>query len=69
MSTEKRNILTEPTDEMFQHFKGRIMCGRCGNGDSTKFTYMLPRDGRVLVQCSHCGLTFFEAMELQNEQQ
>lgn len=63
MSTEKRHTLTAQPDEMWQQFKDRIMCGRCGNRDSTKFTYMLPMDGRVLVQCSHCGLTFFEAME------
>jgi hypothetical protein len=63
MSTEKRRTLTASPDEMYQQFQGRIMCGRCGNSDSTKFTYMLPMDGRVLVQCSHCGLTFFEAME------
>jgi len=67
MTTEKRHTLTEPADEMSQHFKGRIICGRCGNSDSTKFTYMLPRDGRVLVQCSHCGLTFFESMEPPKE--
>ena len=69
MSTEKRSILTEPPDEMCQQFKGRIICGRCGNGDWTKFTYMLPVDGRVLVQCSYCGLTFFKSMELPNKNQ
>jgi len=63
MSTEKFNTLIAPHEEMCQQFKGRIICGRCGNSDSIKFTYMLPMDGRVLVQCSHCGLTFFEAME------
>ena len=63
MRTEKRRALTESADEMSKHFMGRIICGRCGNSDSTKFTYLLPRDGRVLVQCSHCGLTFFKAME------
>jgi len=62
MSTKKRNTLTAPSDEMCQQFKGRIICGRCGNSDWTKFTYMLPLDGRVLVQCSHCGLTFFKSM-------
>jgi hypothetical protein len=41
-----------------QRFNGRIMCGRCGNRDWTKFTYMLPMDSRVLVKCSNCGLTF-----------
>ena len=63
MSTEKRQTVTEAPEEMRQQFQGRIMCGRCGNRDSTQFTYMLPMDGRVLVQCSHCGLTFFEVME------
>jgi len=63
MSTEKGHTLTALMDEMCQQFQGRIMCGRCGNRDSTKFTYMLPMNGRVLVQCSHCGLTFFESSE------
>jgi transcription elongation factor Elf1 len=63
MSTEKPNTLNVPHEEMCQQFKGRIICGRCGNSDSTKFTYILPMDGRVLVQCSHCGLTFFESIE------
>lgn len=63
MRTDKRHALTAPADEMRQQFQGRIVCGRCGNSDWTKFTYMLPMDGRVLVKCSHCGLTFFEAME------
>ena len=61
--TEKRHTLTAPPDEMGQQFKGRIICGRCGNSDWSKFTYVLPIDGRVLVQCSHCGLTFFESIE------
>ena len=57
-----------PLDKMRQHFEGRIICGRCGNSDYSKFTYMLPRDGRVLVQCTHCNLTFFKSMELnQND--
>lgn len=55
--------LTAPLDDMRQRFEGRIHCGRCGNMDWTKFTYLLPMDGRVMVQCSHCGLTFFESME------
>src|SRR5215204_823665 len=63
MRTEKRNTLTTSLDEMRRQFKGRIICGRCGNSDSTKFTYMLPMDGRVLVQCSHCNLTFFKSIE------
>jgi transcription elongation factor Elf1 len=63
MSTEKRNTLTAPLDEMCQQFKGRIICGRCGNSDWSKFTYMLPMDDRVLVQCSNCGLTFFKSIE------
>ena len=46
MSTEKRNPLTSPPDEICQQFKGRIVCGRCGNRDWTKFAYMLPQDGR-----------------------
>ena len=62
MSTEKGHNLIAPPDEM-QQFKGRIICGRCGNSDWTKFTYMMPMDSRVLVQCSHCGLTFFESIE------
>ncbi len=67
MSTEKPT-LTARLDEMSQHFKGRILCGRCGNSDSTKFTYLPPMDGRVLVQCSHCGLPFFESIEpIQND--
>jgi ribosomal protein S27AE len=61
--TEKRHTLTAPPDDMCQQFKGRIICGRCGNSDWSKFTYMLPLDGRVLVQCSHCGLTFFKSMD------
>jgi len=68
MSTEKGHTLVAPPDEM-QQFKGRIICGRCGNSDWTKFTYMMPMNGRVLVQCSHCGLTFFEAMEPPKQQQ
>lgn len=63
MSTEKGNMLTAPLDEMCQQFKGQIICGRCGNSDWTKFTYMLPRDGRLLVQCTDCGLTFFKSIE------
>ena len=63
MSIEKRNVLAAARDEMRQQFKGRIICGRCGNSDWTKFSYMLPMDGRVLVQCSHCGLTVFQSME------
>ena len=55
--------LTVPPDEMRQQFEGRITCGRCGNSDWTKFTYMLPHAGRVLVQCTHCNLTFFKPME------
>jgi ribosomal protein S27AE len=51
-----------------RQFDGRIICGRCGNKDWTKFTYMMPMDGRVMVQCSQCGLTFFESMDpSQNE--
>jgi hypothetical protein len=68
MNTEKRHRLIAQTDEMSQHFRGRIICGRCGNNDSIKFTYMLPMDGRVLVQCSHCNLTFFKPIEpIQND--
>lgn len=63
MSTEKPHTLNAPLEEMLQHFNGRIMCGRCGNRDWTKFTYLLPMDGRVLAQCSYCGLTFFESIE------
>lgn len=63
MSINKRNPLTAPPDEICQQFKGQIICGRCGNSDWTKFMYMLPLDGRVLVQCSYCGLTFFKEME------
>jgi len=63
LSTEKRNTVTAPADEMCQQFQGRIMCGRCGNSECTKFAYTLPVDGRLLVQCSHCGLTFFKWME------
>ena len=55
--------LTVSPDEIQQRFSGRIVCGRCGNRDWTKFTYMAPMDGRVLVQCTHCNLTFFESME------
>lgn len=62
MSTEKRNNLTAPSDQMCQQFKGRIICGRCGNNDWTKFTYILPMDGRVLVQCSHCYQMVFKSM-------
>lgn len=53
--------LTAP-DEVRRQFEGRIICGRCGNSDWTKFMYMLPRDDRVLVQYSHCNLTFFKSM-------
>ena len=63
MSTEKGNTLVALPDEMRQLFKDRIMCGRCGNSDWSKFTYMLPMDSRVLVQCSNCGLTFFKSIE------
>ena len=63
MNTEKRHRPTAPTDEMQQQFEGRIICGRCGNSDWAKFTYMLPMDSRVLVQCLHCNLTFFKSME------
>jgi hypothetical protein len=68
MSTEKRQTFTVSLDEMRQHFERRIICGRCGNGDWTKFTYQLPRDGRVLVQCTQCYLMEFKSMEPnQNE--
>ena len=63
MSTEKPHTIFAPPKEMEQHFAGRIICGRCGNSDWTKFTYMLPMDGRVLAQCSNCGLTFFKSIE------
>ena len=57
-----------PLDEMRQHFEGRIICVRCGNNDWSTFTYMLPRDGRVLVQCTQCNRTFFKPIELtQND--
>ena len=59
-----------PLDEMREHFEGRITCERdvCRNSDWSMFTYMLPRDGRVLIQCKHCNRTFFKSMEPnQNE--
>jgi hypothetical protein len=59
-----------PLDEMRQHFEGRIICEneRCKNSDWSSFTYMLPRDGKVLVQCKCCNRTFFKSMELnQND--
>lgn len=55
MSTEKRLIILAPLEDMRQHFAGRIICGRCGNSNWTKFTYMPPIAGRVIVQCSECG--------------
>ena len=64
MGTEKRHTLTAPPDEMRRQFKDRVICGRCGNSDWSKFTYMLPMDSRVLVQCSNCGLTFFKSIEV-----
>src|ERR1041385_3464319 len=63
MSINKRNTLTAQPDEMCEQFKGRIICGRCGNSEWTAFMYMLPMDGRGLVQCLHCGLTFFKSIE------
>ena len=63
MSTEKGHTLTASPEEMCQQFQDRIICGRCGNSDLTKFTYMLAMDGPVLVQCSHCGLTVFKSIE------
>jgi transcriptional regulator with XRE-family HTH domain len=63
MSTDKPHSLTARLDEMRQQFEGRIVCERCGNRDWSKFTYLPPMDGRVLVQCSQCGLTFFKLME------
>jgi len=55
-------------DEVRSYFEGRIKCERCPNSDWYNFTYMLPRDGRVLVQCKLCNRTFFKPMEPgQNE--
>lgn len=59
-----------PLDEMRQHFEGRIICEneRCNNSDWSTLTYMLPRDGKVLVQCKCCNRTFFLLIEPnQNE--
>lgn len=51
-----------PLGEMRQYFEGRIICEneRCNNNDWCNFTYMLPRDGKVLVQCKACNRTFFK---------
>jgi hypothetical protein len=56
-----------PLDEMRQHFEGRINCENesCDNSDWSRFTYMLPRDGRVLVQCTRCNRTFFKPIEMK----
>lgn len=55
-----------PLDEMRPHFEGRIICesDRCDNSDWASFKYMLPRDGKVLVQCIICNRTFFKPIEL-----
>ena len=51
-------------------FEGRIICGRCGNSDWTKFMYLLPMEGRVLVQCSYCYQMVFKQMDAsQNDSQ
>lgn len=62
-----------PLDEMRLHFEGRIICEnerckncdneRCKNSDWSRFTYMFPRDGKVLVQCKCCNRTFFRLIE------
>jgi hypothetical protein len=51
-------------DEVRPHFEGRIICEneRCDNSDWSNFTYMLPHDGKVLVQCKSCNRTFFKAV-------
>ena len=36
---------------------------RCDNSDWSNFTYMVPRDGKVLVQCKSCNRTFFKLIE------
>ena len=51
-----------PSDEMRQ-FEDNIICGRCGNSDWTKFTYMLPMNGQVLVQCTLCYRMVFKPMD------
>lgn len=60
---------TVPPDEMRQYFEGRIDCESesCDNSDWSKFTYMLPHDGRVLVQCTRCNRTFFKPIETKIE--
>ena len=54
-----------PLDEMRLHFEGRIVCEneRCDNSEWSSFTYLLPRDGKVLVQCKSCKRTFFRTIE------
>ena len=54
-----------PFDEMRLHFEGRIICenDRCDNSDWANFRYMLPRDGKVLVQCRICNRTFFKPID------
>lgn len=54
-----------PLDEVRPYFEGRVICEneRCDNSDWSNFTYMLPRDAKVLVQCKSCNRTFFKAIE------
>jgi hypothetical protein len=59
----KRITILAPLEDMRQYFADRIICGRCGNSNWTKFTYMPPINGRVLVQCSECGLPDTKPME------
>ena len=60
---EKHLTIVAPLEDMRQYFAGRIICGRCGNSDWTSFTYLPPLAGRVIVQCSRCGLSDTKLME------